>query len=216
MAKLATKQWTLRGWERGEQLKDKEGNQGHAFLARRNSDPIDEFNFILKTLKRQTEPARRAMFFNETSAMSTLEHRGVLNVEETNAQDYKGDVELYLITRLLRGPDLEDLVVDGLPFEEAITLTLGVLDILEHCHQRGVIHRDIKPCHVFVEDRKFDSPKLIDFGLAYNEDQRLSDAATESDQGRGNRFLIGPEHLPGSNLANRSAVTDVTQCAGLL
>ncbi|HBJ34507.1 MAG TPA: hypothetical protein DDZ51_07030 [Planctomycetaceae bacterium] len=216
MAKLAKKQWELHGWERGKQLKDKEGNQGHAFLARKVTDPDDEYNYILKTLKRQTEPARRAMFLNEISAMATLEHPGVLQVEITNAQDYKGEVELYLITRLLQGPDLEDLVERGLPFQEAIEMTLGVLDILNHCHQRGVIHRDIKPCHVFVEDRKFDSPYLIDFGLAYNEEHQLSDAATATDQGKGNRFLIGPEHLPGANLANRNAVTDVTQCAGLL
>ena len=116
MAKLAKNQWELHGWKRGEQLKDKEGNQGHAFLARKDTDPDGEYNYILNTLKRQTETARRAMFLNEISAMSTLEHPGVLQVETTNAQDYKCDIELYLITRLLQGPDLEDLVEQGLPF----------------------------------------------------------------------------------------------------
>ena len=184
MTKLATKQWEILGWERGDQLRDKEGNQGHAFNAKKASDPNGDFSFILKTLKRQTDPARRAMFRNETLAMSSVEHEGILQIESTNAEQYKESVELYLITRRIQGPDLEELVTQGISFEESITIALGVLDILEHCHERGVIHRDIKPCHIFVENRNFESPLLIDFGLAYTEDNQLSDAATAIDEGR--------------------------------
>ena len=216
MGKLKRKCWESLGWVRGEQLRVKEGNQSHAFLARRKTDPEDAFDYILKTLKRQDSRERRALFFNETSVMSGLEHSGVLAVEETNAGDFKEQVELFLITRKVSGDDLEELVSKGLDLEDATLIVLGVLDILKHCHVRGVVHRDVKPCHVITCSGQFGSPILIDFGIAHTEAEKPTDAATGPGQGKGNRFLIGPEHLPGSNIANRSGATDISQCVGLL
>jgi len=215
MTKLATKCWEPLGWVRGEKLAT-EGNQSRAYLARRATDQDHEFGYILKSLKRQDSPDRRAMFFIETSAMKALDHPGILCVEETNAEAYKQPVELFLITRKASGDDLDEIVSRGIGLEDAIRIVLGILDILEHCHSRGVVHRDIKPCHVITPTSDFDSPVLIDFGLAHCDDIQPSDAATKSGQGKGNRFLVGPEHLPGATIANRSGATDICQCVGLL
>jgi serine/threonine protein kinase len=216
MSKLTKQCWEPLGWVRGVQMRAKEGNQSHAFLARRKTDPDDRFGYVLKSLKRQEEPDRRARFSIEVSSMRALDHPGVLNIEATNAEAYKDPVELFLITRLVAGDDLEALVSRGLEFEQAVRIVLGVLDILKHCHSRGVLHRDIKPCHVMVADSNFDGPVLIDFGLAHADEIQPSDAATPVGEGRGNRFLIGPEHLPGVSITNRSSVTDICQCVGLL
>lgn len=216
MSKLRKNCWEDLGWVRGEQLRDKEGNQSHTFLARHSSDPPDKFGYILKTLKRQDSIDRRAMFCSETTAMKNLDHPGVLPVNATNSENFKDAVELYLITPKAPGEDLETIVSQNLGFEDAIRITIGVLEILKHCHSRGVVHRDIKPCHVFVEPNCLESPTLIDFGLAYVEESRPKDAETLPGQGRGNRFLIGPEHLPGVSITNRSSSTDICQCVGLL
>lgn len=212
---MQKKCWEPLGWVRGERLSAKEGNQSHAFLARKTTDPEGEYSFILKSLKRQEAPDRRAMFFVETSAMRALDHPGVLPVEATNSEAYKEQVELFLIAPKAAGADLDELVARGLSFPDAVRIVLGVLDILAHCHGRGVIHRDVKPCHVIVS-KELSMPTLIDFGLAHSASIRPADAETEPGHGKGNRFLVGPEHLPGIAIANRSGSTDICQCVGLL
>lgn len=216
MAKLKKKCWEESGWERGEQLRDKEGNQAHTFLARRASDPAGEFNYILKMLKRQESPEKRAMFCAETMAMSALDHPGVLPIEETNAAEYRNELELFLITKRVCGSDLSELVATGVAVDQILEIILGVLDILKHCHSRNIVHRDIKPCHVIIREGKWKTPVLIDFGLARSAESQPSEAETIQGDGRGNRFLIGPEHQPGTTYANRNSVTDVCQCVGLL
>jgi serine/threonine protein kinase len=208
--------WEDEGWIRGDQLKDKEGNQGHTFLARKTSDPENHYPYILKRLKRQEDKSRRALFCNEVQAMAVLNHSGILRIESSNAINYLKEEELYLIVKKANGKDLVDLVKDGLEFSDAVKITIGVLGILEHCHSMGVLHRDIKPCHVITDPLAIESPVLIDFGIAYNEGNDLEDARTKTDEGKGNRFLIGPEHLPGVTIANRNASTDICQCMGLL
>ena len=215
MRKLKKDVWKQAGWERGLQLES--GMQGHAHLARKINDPQGEYNYVLKKLKRQNDADRRAMFCAEVRAMGVLDHSGVVALEDTNAEDFRDPVELYLVTRRIVGQDLESLVnANSLSVFDAIRVVSSVLQIIDHCHKRSVVHRDIKPCHVILRDNLLSDPVLIDFGLAYHEESQPSDAATEEGQGRGNRFLIGPEHLSRNADSNRSHVTDVCQCIGLL
>jgi serine/threonine protein kinase len=150
--------------------------------------------------------------------MKALDHPGVAKLVETNAEEYgNGTVDLYLITERIAGRDLETVVESTkVPFDDAIRLTIAVLRILEYCHGSLVVHRDIKPCHVILRGDSPDDPVLIDFGIAYSPDTQPADAETQTDEGRGNRFLIGPEHAPGNPAVNRSGVTDICQCLGLL
>ena len=215
MHKLKKDVWKKAGWERGSQLES--GVQGHAHLARKSTDPQGEYNYVLKKLKRQNDADRRAMFCAEVRAMGVLDHGGVVALEDTNAEDFREPVELYLVTRRIVGQDLESLVnANSLSIFDAIRVVSSVLQIIDHCHRRSVVHRDIKPCHVILRDNSLNTPVLIDFGLAYHEESQPTDAATEEGQGRGNRFLIGPEHLSRNADSNRSHVTDVCQCIGLL
>jgi hypothetical protein len=96
MTKLQKNCWADK-WERGEQLKNKEGNQAHAFMARRlGSD--GPFDCILKTLRRQDDAATRAMFCNETTSMSTLDHPQVPALQDSNSDQFRNPVELYLVS----------------------------------------------------------------------------------------------------------------------
>lgn len=215
MARLIKGVWKDNGWQRGDQIPG--GNQGHAFFARKVTDPPETFDYVLKTLKRQDDADRRAMFCAEILAMKALDHPGVIRVEDTNAECFRENVELYLVTPRVPGPDLEEAAKEHqLSLEEAVRVTMAVLGILDHCHKRGVLHRDIKPCHVVLQGRSFDNPVLIDFGLAYHRDTQPNDAATRPGQGKGNRFLIGPEHLTPNPDTNRDPATDICQCLGLL
>lgn len=215
MAKMKKNLWKDDGWERGDEILG--GNQGHTFFARKCTDPPGEFNYVLKKLKRQDKPDRRALFCGEVRNMDLLDHPGAIKVEATNAERFREDEELYFITRRILGDDLGTRVQAApMPLEEALHVTLAVLRILKYCHERGVIHRDIKPCHVILPNGSLDDPVLIDFGLAFNRETQLTDAETRTGEGKGNRFLIGPEHLIGIPDVNRNPATDICQCVGLL
>ena len=215
MTKLKKDAWKDDGWERGDLIPG--GNQGHTYLARRSSYPPGEFKYVLKTLKRQDQIDRLCDVLRRNSAMDVLDHPGVIRVVATNAEHFRENVELYLITTRIVGYDFEQLVEEQKPtLEEVVRVTVALLSILDHCHSRGVVHRDIKPCHVILREYSLDDPVLIDFGLAYHRDTQPKDAATQAGQGKGNRFLIGPEHLTRNPDANRSTVSDVCQCLGLL
>ncbi len=215
MAKLKTEVWRDKGWERGEEIP--EGNQGHTHFARKSTDPPGEFSYVLKKLKRQDDPDRRARFCAEVRSMSVLEHRGIVEIVDDNVEDFKDNVELYIVTRRVSGSDLVARTRDNtLCLDDAVNLTLRILAIVDHCHSRGVVHRDIKPCHIILRDSSLDDPVLIDFGLAYHAELQPTDAGTKLGEGRGNRFFTGPEHMAGNPDVNRSPITDVTACLGLL
>jgi serine/threonine-protein kinase len=214
MSKYERDVWKARGWERGDQIPG--GNQGHTFLARKGTDPLGEYKYVLKSLKHQDDQKRRAMFSAEVQVMEVVDHPGVAKVVDTNAKDFREPVELFLVTERILGTDLEKLVKAApLPLDDAVRVTNATLGIVNHCHELAVIHRDIKPCHVILQNDSLGDPVLIDFGLAYHGETQPIEAETEIGRGKGNRFLVGPEHHAQNPAANRNAVTDICQCVGL-
>lgn len=201
-------------WVRGKELPG--GNQGHTFLARKRTDPDDQFGYVLKRLKRQDDKDRRARVYIEVTSLRVLDHPGVAKLVDTNADDFEEDVELYLVTEHIQGTDLEGYA-EGKPIDlrTACDITCRILEILNHCHGRGVKHRDIKPCHVILRDGCVDDPVLIDFGLAFTEEVQLPDFQTAPDQGVGNRFIILAEQMSASG-DKRDERSDITQCVGIL
>ncbi len=213
---VKTYPWTALGFETGDALQH--GQQAIAYRVRRATDPPDQYAYVAKKLRRQGDDDRRALFFNEVESMRVLEHPGVAKLVETNADQYRDrSVQLFIITEAIVGTDLEVAAKSGtVSFNDAVRITLGVLDILRHCHARGVLHRDIKPCHVILRDNSPIDPVLIDFGIAYNAESQPPEAETKEGDARGNNFLTGPEHSSGNPIHTRNVVTDICQCLGLL
>lgn len=204
--------WEESNWVRGEMLPT--GNQGHTFLARRGEDPPDEFNYVLKTLKRQDCPVRRKRFFVEAQSLRVIDFDGVAKLIDTNADKFADSkTELYVVTERIQGPDLTRFAQLPVNLNVAVEVVSQVLQIVGKCHEIGVRHRDIKPCHVILRDAKTTDPVLIDFGLAFNEELELDDS-TETIEGVGNRFLILWEQLHGHD--KRDHRSDLTQCVGVL
>lgn len=94
--------------------------------------------------------------------------RGQRNIIEM--YDVLEDSEnIYIVMELCEGGDLFDRLKVRRQFSEAnaAKVCLAVVDALEHCHNMGIIHRDVKPENVLMCDHESDcSIKLIDFGIA--------------------------------------------------
>ncbi len=107
--------------------------------------------------------------------------------------DISGD-RPYLVTRYVAGPSLDDVVLDEGPLtpSELVDVGRGLVEALEAIHSFGVVHRDLKPGNVLLEDGQ---PVVIDFGIAHiADDVRL----TSSGLVMGTPGYLSPEVIGGS------------------
>jgi hypothetical protein len=103
----------------------------------------------------------------EALAAARLHHPAIVAVYDAG-EDAAGR---YLVSELVRGRTLAALEADGaLSDRDVLRLGLALADGLAHAHERGVIHRDVKPQNVMVPDEPGDprgAAKLTDFGVAH-------------------------------------------------
>ncbi|HZU95605.1 MAG TPA: protein kinase, partial [Planctomycetota bacterium] len=110
-------------------------------------------------------------FVREAKASATIEHPNVIKVYD--AGEERG--ETFFAMELVDGDDAETLVLRNGPFEprRAVEIALQVARGLEAAHERGVVHRDVKPANVLVT-RATGQVKLADLGLAKLQDTQTA------------------------------------------
>ena len=103
----------------------------------------------------------------EALAVARLDHPGIVAVFDAGED---GEAR-YLVSELVRGRTLDTLAAAGeLSDRDVLRVGLALAGALEHAHDRGVIHRDVKPQNVIVPDRPRSArsaAKLTDFGVAH-------------------------------------------------
>jgi predicted Ser/Thr protein kinase len=137
------------------------------------------------------DPNLRKRFEREVTTLSRIRGRHIAEVIEA---DVDSDLP-YLVTRFVDGPSLHDVVDAHGPLRgpELKTLALGLLDALGSIHAAGVVHRDLKPGNVLLEDGE---PRVIDFGIAQlTHDVRL----TMTGMVFGTPGYLAPELLTGAD-----------------
>src|SRR4030095_3876450 len=103
----------------------------------------------------------RTLFEREAKAVARMSHPNIVVVHDF---DYF-EKQPYIVMELLKGTDLEKLIIETRPrLHTILEYIYQALNGLEHAHQQGVIHRDIKPTNIFVTDSKI--VKIMDFGIA--------------------------------------------------
>ena len=110
------------------------------------------------------EAAQR--FQREALASGRLDHKNIVGVSDFGVTD---DGSLYLVMEALEGESLgKRLERDHrIPWPEAMQIIRGVLSGLRHAHDKGVVHRDIKPDNIFLANKDGETViKILDFGIA--------------------------------------------------
>lgn len=191
------------------------GGQGQTFLVKRK-DGTGEI-CVLKVLKDQDDAERRQRMHREVQALNLLHHPAIPKVIESNTDQFADmQVPLYFVEEYAKGQTLAKYVSQGpLRLDEAVRLLIKIADILIYCHERRVIHRDIKPDNLVLRGVDTSDPVLIDFGQSFNEDGGDSVLLTSEGQQLGNRFLHLPELRIGGS-TKRHVESDISQACGLL
>lgn len=133
------------------------GGQGEVWRAHDGTRGIDIALKVLNPTQVRDEDAWKALE-HEYAIASLLDHPAILKVYPP---DRSGDV-IVLPMELASGGDLRRL--RGAGFLEIIPVLLEVAQALEHAHERGVVHRDLKPGNVLFDARG--RARLADFGVA--------------------------------------------------
>ena len=107
------------------------------------------------------KPAERERFQREARAASVLSHPNICVLHD--AAEHEG--QPYLVMERLHGSSLrEKLQAGSLSVEQLLRVGVQVADALEAAHAAGVVHRDVKPANIFINERG--DAKVLDFGVA--------------------------------------------------
>jgi serine/threonine protein kinase/tetratricopeptide (TPR) repeat protein/TolB-like protein len=121
----------------------------------------------LKFLPRDmsADPLAVERFQREARAASALAHPNICTIHDIGSIDEEDGVHHYIVMELLDGRNLKQ-VIDGKPLAVDTILEIGIqiADALEIAHAKGIVHRDIKPTNIVVNDRG--QAKVLDFGVA--------------------------------------------------
>lgn len=145
----------------------------------------------------QLDARQQKTLLREAQNAAQLSHPGVVPVHEVGRE---GET-LYIVSEFVRGMTLGDWLSGQQPTaREAAELCRKIGEALEHAHERGVVHRDLKPDNVMLQpsaDGSAFEPRLMDFGLARREAAEIT--MTVDGQILGTPAYMAPEQARGES-----------------
>jgi Protein kinase domain len=138
----------------------------------------------------------RARFLREPRLAASLDHPGVVPIYE--AGEWEG--QLYLAMRFVEGSDLKSVLErEGkLTAERALVVLAQVADALDAAHRRGLVHRDVKPANVLLDEAGH--AYLTDFGIT----KQLGAVSTDTSRVVGTLDYLAPEQIRGEPVDGRT------------
>ena len=140
----------------------------------------------------------------------------MIKIIDSNVEDYENlNEKLFYVSDYVDGETLESYVNrENIGVDEALSFFRTFLNVLEYCHSKKILHRDIKPDNILLRNNCLDDFVIIDFGLSFNLDE--DELVTETNQQLGNRFIILPELVSGDKKEKHCVESDITQACAIL
>jgi protein kinase-like protein len=142
------------------------------------------------------DPAFRKRFLREPRLAASLDHPGVVPIYEAGEREG----QLYLAMRWVEGSDLRQMLqrAGRLPPEATVDVLTQVAEALDATHRRGLVHRDVKPANILVDDDGH--AYLGDFGIS----ERGGGAAGAGGRMAGTLDYLAPEQIRGEDVDGRT------------
>lgn len=141
-------------------------------------------------------------FQREALAASKMSHHNIVNLLDVGEEDgYR-----YLVMEYMRGRTLKDIITEkgSLPEPVAGQIAIRILSALQHAHDNGIIHRDIKPQNILINAEGM--VKVADFGIARVAG---SNTLTKGDSVMGSVHYFSPEQARGEDVTAASDIYSV-------
>jgi serine/threonine-protein kinase len=146
----------------------------------------------------------RARFTYETDVAATLYHPHIVAVHDSGECDGR----LWIATDYIDGTDAEQLIAHrfpaGMPPGQALAIVTAIAEALDYAHQRGLLHRDVKPANILLAAPDNGNPRILlaDFGVA----RQLGSAGTLTANNLtwGTVAYAAPEQLLGTGIDGRA------------
>jgi serine/threonine-protein kinase len=151
------------------------------------------------TLEREHADKYEKRFYQEARAAGSLNHPNIVTIHDVGKA---GDV-VFMAMEYIEGVELRTLIGEGraLRVPQAVSIAAQVAEGLAYAHQRGVVHRDVKPANIMV---LANGPvKITDFGIAR---MRGSGDLTQTGMLLGSPKYMSPEQVIGKRADHRSDV----------
>ncbi|MCC6393860.1 MAG: tetratricopeptide repeat protein [Bryobacterales bacterium] len=142
-------------------------------------------------------PALLRRFDQESEALGRLQHPGIAQIYEAGAVETAFGRQPYFAMEYIQGRSLtEHALTHRLNHRDKLQLMVRVCDAAHHAHQRGILHRDLKPGNILVDESG--QPKILDFGVA-----RILDTPSPHSQLTSAGELVGtPAYMSPEQVAN--------------
>ncbi|MFM9957939.1 MAG: protein kinase domain-containing protein [Phycisphaerales bacterium] len=175
-----------------------QGGMGVVYLAQQERPRRTVALKLLRASVAGSSALRR--FEHEAEVLGMLQHPGIAQIFEAGAADIGRGLQPYIAMEFIDGPSLASYArKKELGIDDRLRLMTQVCDGVHHAHQRGVIHRDLKPGNILVDPSG--RPKVLDFGVsrAVDPDRRATFHSMHTSAGQliGTLAYMSPEQASG-------------------
>ncbi|MBI3667319.1 MAG: serine/threonine protein kinase [Acidobacteria bacterium] len=171
------------------------GGMGTVFRAR---DTVLERDVAMKTIHTgaDVDSELKQRFYREARSCAKLQHPHIVTVYDLGEQEDFA----YIVMELLVGSDLRSIIAEKrpMPLETRLELSAQVCEGLAHAHRNGIVHRDIKPGNIFIQQGNW--AKILDFGIARVTASQL----TRAGAALGTPDYMAPEQIGGKPCETRT------------
>ena len=178
----------------------KELGKGSMGVVYQAHDPHIDRLVALKALRQDRVSSEDFVqrFLKEAKAIGRLAHPNIVTVYDVG----RDHGTIYIAMEFLEGNPLNEVIQgEKLGLEEIVNLGVQVAEALDYAHEKGIVHRDIKPTNIILTPD--DQAKITDFGIARIEDSSVTQQ-TQAGEILGTPVYMSPEQVMGRPVDGRS------------